>query len=215
VTGDRVRFIAVVLLLITTIGFLQLRGTPEKPPHSQPLALLPMEISGWQGVERPLSNDVREILGAGDFLDRLYSRSDQRASVDLLIAYFPSQRTGSTIHSPKHCLPGAGWDFISSNRTQLRLPGTKPQQVNEVVLGKGADKLMAIYWYQAHGRVVASEYQAKYYLIADAIRMNRTDGSLVRLITPMAPGETAEDAHERLVTLISPLAPMLKDYIPE
>ena len=214
-TGDRVRFVAVALLLITTIGLLQVRSTREKTPQSRPLALLPMEIGGWQGVERPLSSDAREILGAGDFLDRLYTRSDQRASVDLLIAYFASQRTGSTIHSPKHCLPGAGWNFISSNRTLLQLPGTKPQEVNEAVLGKGNNKMLAMYWYQAHGRVVASEYQAKYFLIADAIRMNRTDGSLVRFITPIGPDETAEDAHERLIRLISPLAPMLKDYIPE
>jgi hypothetical protein len=36
---------------------------------------------------------------------------------------------------------------------------------------------------------VANEYLAKIYLVTDAMRMNRTDGALVRVITPIGPNE--------------------------
>jgi len=72
-----------------------------------------------------------------------------------------------------------------------------------------------LYWYWAHDRGVASDYWAKYYLVADAIRMNRSDGSLVRLKTPIYPGETADAAEQRLLPFANDIVPQLAAYIPK
>jgi EpsI family protein len=214
-SGNQIRFAAVVILLGATAVFLHSRSALEKKPQALPLAVFPAESGGWQSVERPVTSDVREILGPGDFLDRLYTREGAPTSVDFFVAYFASQRTGNTIHSPKHCLPGAGWEFLSSRPVPLAFPGVKSLQVNEAVLGKGPERMLVIYWYQAHGRAVASEYWARFYLVADAIKMNRTDGSLVRFMTPILPGESTVDARDRIFNLASGLVPRLKDFIPE
>ncbi len=213
--GNGIRFAVTVVLLMATAAFLQTRSVLEIQPKAQPLAALPTTADGWQSVDRPVSPEVRQVLGPGDFLNRLYLRDGDRAGVDLFIAYFPSQRAGDTIHSPKNCLPGAGWVFESSRHVPLNLPGMKPLQVNESVLAKGSDRMLAIYWYQAHGRAVASEYWAKFYLVADAMRLNRTDGALVRLVTPILPGETLENARSRTIEFAAHLEPRLRDYIPD
>jgi EpsI family protein len=214
-SGNRIRFAAVAVMLIATTGFLESRSTLEETPTALPLAALPAQVGPWQSVDRPIASDVRELLGPGNYLDRAYWRDGERESVDLFIGYLPSQRFGNTVHSPKHCLPGSGWEFVSSNRAPLQLPGMKPLQVNEAIIAKGAERLFVLYWYQAHGRGIASEYWARFYLAADAIRMNRTDGALVRLITPILPGETMEKARSRAIELASQLSPRLKEHIPE
>ena len=134
--------------------------------------------------------------------------------MDLFIAYFPSQRTGDTIHSPKHCLPGAGWLPIESQRITISLPGESPHFANRYVIAKGNDRQLVLYWYLAHNRAVASEYWAKFYLVADAMRLNRSDGALFRVTTPLQAGEAADSAQERLLSLAGETTPLLSRYIP-
>ena len=86
--------------------------------------------------------------------------------------------------------------------------------VNRYIIQKGADRQLVIYWYQAHGRAVASEYWAKFYLVADAMRMNRTDGALIRIVTPIAFGESPESAEERAAQFAQRIAPSLSMYVP-
>jgi EpsI family protein len=162
-----------------------------------------------------MDKEVRDVLGPGDFLLRMYQRWDgSQPPVDLFIAYFPSQRTGDTIHSPKHCLPGAGWLPVESTRIRLSLPEHAPFPANRYVISKGESRQLVLYWYWAHDRGLASEYWAKVYLVADAMRMNRSDGALVRIITEMLPGETVETAQRRLAPFASGIVPLFNDYIP-
>jgi EpsI family protein len=135
--------------------------------------------------------------------------------VDLFLAYFPSQRTGDTIHTPKNCLPGAGWTPLESGRVALERPDGPAIRVNRYVIGKGTDHMLVLYWYEAHGRAVASEYWAKFYLVADAIRLNRTDGALVRIITPWLSGENLDTAQQRAVDFAGSILPLLDNYIPQ
>jgi EpsI family protein len=147
---------------------------------------------------------------------RVYRRDDDRQpSTDLFMAYFPSQRAGDTIHSPKNCLPGAGWTPIDSSRISLSVGGHTPFPVNRYVIAKGSDRLLVLYWYWAHDRAVASEYWAKVYLVTDSIRMNRSDGALVRLNTRMLPGESVEAAMTRLTPFAGQVVPLLNEYIPQ
>src|SRR5437868_2592139 len=108
------RFWTVVLLLAGTALIPQARGNKDRVPVSEPLSHFPQTIAGWAGKDIPIDQETLDVLGAGDFLSRTYSRDRQSLPIGLFIGYFPSQRTGTTIHSPKHCLPGAGWAFESS-----------------------------------------------------------------------------------------------------
>src|ERR1700757_1470724 len=210
------RFVPIALLLIITAIFLQARTRGEVFPPRQTLQSFPEQLGSWDGTDVAIDDDALQVLGPGDFLLRVYRDDEQitRPPVDLFIAYFPSQRAGDTIHSPKNCLPGAGWAPVQSGRMTLSVPSHAPFPVNRYVIAKGDSRQLVLYWYWAHDRGVASEYWAKYYLVADSIRMNRSDGSLVRITTQMYPGETAEAVQQRLLPFTSQVVPLLDTYIP-
>jgi EpsI family protein len=209
------RFWTVAVLLTGAALLLHLRSNVDRNPPSAPLAQFPVRLNGWIGTDQLIDQETRDVLGAGDFLSRIYAQSGQRAPISLFIGYFPSQRTGQTIHSPKNCLPGAGWVFESSSAIDLVDAAGKPHRVGEYIIANGDARQFVLYWYQAHGRSVASEYMAKMYMVADAMRMNRTDGALVRVITPMIPGEETAVARERAENFSRQIAPLLSRFIPD
>src|SRR5262249_26458845 len=140
----------------------------------------------------------------------------------LYAGFYRSQREGSTIHSPLNCLPGAGWSAVAHERVDVDVPSyrggdaTGRIRVNRYVVQKGLDRQLVLYWYQMHGRVIASEYWGKFYLVADAIRLNRTDAALVRITVPFDPSEgPAERAAERAGTaFVSAIFPLLERSLP-
>jgi EpsI family protein len=209
------RFWTVVLLLAGTALLLHSRADADRNPPSEPLAQLPAVIGGWTGSDQPIDQETRDVLGAGDFLSRIYAQNSTIAPISIFIGYFPTQRTGQTIHSPKHCLPGAGWVFESSNYIDLADAKVKPHRVGEYIIVNGESKQFVIYWYQAHKRSVASEYMAKAYMVMDAMRMNRTDGALVRITTPITSSEDAPAAKKRAEEFAAQLAPLLPRFIPD
>jgi len=213
--ASSLRFILAAALIASAAIFLQARGRNEVFPPRLPLQSFPTQLSAWTGTDIAIQKDVLEVLGPGDFLLRVYQNpAEKQPFVDLFIAYFPSQRTGDTIHSPKHCLPGSGWLPVESSRVTLSLPGHSPFPANRYVIAKAESRQLVLYWYWAHDRGVASEYWAKFYLVADSMRMNRSDGALVRITTPLYSGETAEAAQQRLLPFASDVAPLLDNYIP-
>ena len=213
--NSMVRFFFAAGLIIATAVFLRARTHGEVFPPRLTLQSFPHQIGNWTGNDIAIDKDTLQVLGPGDFLLRVYSDPEQHLPyVDLFIAYFPSQSTNDTMHSPKNCLPGAGWAPIESGRIRLNVPGHVPFPVNRYVIAKGDSKQVVLYWYWAHDRGVASEYWAKYYLVADSIRMNRSDGSLVRVTTPLLPGESPDAAQQRLLPFVSAIVPKLQAYIP-
>jgi len=206
------RFVIVVLLLGGAALLLQARNTHEIIPDRAPLASFPHDFDGWTSRDVPMGKDVLDVLGPGDFLLRSYN--SRNSVVDLFIAYFPSQRAGDTIHSPKNCLPGAGWVPLRSDRVTLNLPGQAPFQANRYLIAQGEERQLVLYWYWAHDRAVASEYWAKYYLVADSIRMRRSDGSLIRLTTKFLRGESIDSAQRRLLALAADIVPVIDNYVP-
>jgi len=214
-TSSWIRIFPIVVLLAGVGLFLRSRSQPELLPRHEALASFPSRVGDWQGRDVALSPNVREILGEGDFLLRVYGRRPDEPYIDLFLAFFPSQRMGSTIHSPQNCLPGSGWTPAESSRMELPRPGGGNIKVNRYVITRGLDHMLVLYWYQAHGRVVASEYWAKFYLVADAIRMNRSDGALVRVMTPIAQDESLASAEQRGVSFVQDALPLLGRYIPD
>ncbi|MFZ0818250.1 MAG: exosortase C-terminal domain/associated protein EpsI [Candidatus Sulfotelmatobacter sp.] len=208
------RFALAAGLIAFTAVLLQARGRTEIIPSRLPLSSFPEQLGDWKGRDIPLDKDTLDVLGPGDFLVRDYYAPNQPEPTNLYIAYFPSQRTGDTIHSPKNCLPGAGWAPVENSRITLVLPGHASFPANRYVIAKGDARQLVLYWYWAHDRGVASEYWAKFYLVKDSIRMNRTDGALVRIVTPIASVETPDAALKRLLPFASHVVPLLDDYIP-
>ena len=213
-TGSILFGIVAAIMLVTAIT-LQARSSTEIIPPHPPLASLPRQIDDWKGSDESVSPDDLKILGNPEYLLRTYEVPTQdQPWFNLYIVYFPSQRAGDTIHSPEHCLPGAGW--IPTLREVIRLPRLDGSYipVNRYVVSKSSERQLVLYWFQAHGRVVSSEWRSKYYLISDSIHMHRSDGGMVRLMTPMLEGESPEAAQARMMKLASQIIPLLDSYIP-
>ena len=213
--GSTLRFAFTAILIAGAALFLHSHSGSEVFPPRLPLKSFPTQVGNWQGTDVAIDKDVLSVLGPGDFLLRVYqNQQEPQPYADLFIAYFASQRTGDTIHSPKNCLPGAGWTPVENRRVMLNLPGHAPFPVNRYIIAKGDARDVVLYWYWAHDRGVASEYWAKFYLVTDSIRMNRSDGALVRISTQMNPGETPSAAEQRIVPFAASILPMLDHYIP-
>ena len=219
------RFGIVAVLMLGAALVLQAHSHSEVFPPRASLSSLPLQIGGWTGTDDPLDKQTLDILGPGEFLMRDYQHASQPQPqaetqpqpepwINLYIAYFPTQKAGDTIHSPNHCLPGAGWVPTSREVVRLTRPDGSSFPVNRYVVAKTGERQLVLYWFQAHGRAVASDYWAKYYLVSDSVRMNRSDGALVRLITPMLDGESPDAAQARLMKLGSQFLPLLDSCIP-
>lgn len=208
------RFALSVILLAGTALVLEARNGAEIVPQRAPLSSFPHTLDGWNSSDVQITQDVLDVLGQGDFLLRDYRDAGSQRDVYLFIAYFASQRAGDTIHSPKNCLPGAGWAPVQTGRVTIAAPGHAPFRANRYLIAKSDERQLVLYWYWAHNRAVASEYAAKFYLVTDSIRMHRTDGSLVRLSMPLAPGESVDNAEQNLVAWAEKVVPLLDTYIP-
>jgi EpsI family protein len=206
-----------VTALVAMTGFYLAGATSaETVPPRESLSACPMQIDDWSGKHAaPLDEKVLAILGVDDYVNRLYLNG-RGALVSLYIGYYDSQRQGDTIHSPLNCLPGAGWQPVSQDRRQIEVSsgggGLRTIEVNRFVIEKGLDRQLVLYWYQSHGRVVASEYWGRAYMVIDAMRLNRTDGALVRVITPIV--KTEDDAEREAENFVQALFPLLDRYLP-
>jgi EpsI family protein len=207
------RFVLAAILIASTAIFLHAHNQQEVLPPRLPLRSFPAQIASLGSTDVPIDKDQLEVLGKGEFLHRVYD--DQREPfIDLFIAFYPSQRTGETPHSPQNCLPGSGWAPLENTRIALAMPGHTPFPVNRYVIAKGDSRELVLYWFWAHNRGVASEYWNKFYLVSDSIKMNRSDGSLIRITSPVLPGETIAAAQQRISPFVTSVLPMLNDYIP-
>jgi EpsI family protein len=175
-----------------------LNARKELVPATMPLSQLPATLGNWTLVqEYPMDPEVQAVLRADDTVSRLYGNVSSGSASSLFIAFFKSQRSGVAPHSPKNCLPGNGWVPERNEIIHIDIPGrSEPIEANYYVVQHGDRKNITIYWYQSHSRTVASEYKAKAYVVADAIRLNRTDTALVRIMHPVGP-EGLEKATEQ------------------
>jgi len=202
----------IAVLLGATTGMAYLSHGEATPPAKQ-LSEFPTQVAGFKAVlDTPLDQKTIDLLGVTDYLNRSYF-SPTQGPIGVYIGYFRSQRTGVTIHSPKNCLPGAGWQPMQSSIYQLRLEDGRKVPINLYILRKDLDEQLVLYWYQAHGRVVASEYWGKFYLVYDALRLNRTDAALVRITTPVLHGDEAQ-ARERAIAFAKQITGDVDQIIP-
>ena len=213
-TNVTARFVLAAMLLASTAIFLHAHNRQEILPPRLPLPSFPAHIGSLTSTDIPIEKDQLEVLGKGEFLHRVYD-DRQGPFIDLFIAFYPSQRTGETPHSPQNCLPGSGWAPLENTRMTLQMPGHAPFPVHRYVIAKADSRELVLYWFWAHNRGVASEYWNKFYLVSDSIKMNRSDGSLVRITSPVLPGETIEAAQQRISPFVQGVLPLLNEYIPQ
>lgn len=205
------------VVFLTLAGAAAVLSAVERPDATAPrdvLAAFPMTLGDWSGTNGPpLDAATMRVLGVDDYLLRGYATP--AAEVGLYIGYYRSQRQGDTIHSPMNCLPGAGWVPVEGRRATIAAGASGLVEVNRYLIQKGEERQVALYWYQGRGRTVASEYWSKAFLVWDAASRHRTDGALVRVLSPVARGHDPAEADRRAEAFAATIFPLLSRFVPE
>lgn len=206
------RLLTIVLLVQATAFYATSRT--EEVPAIRPLSEFPYTLGKWTMLEEGyVDEETQSVLRADDTLTRSYS-GPARVPAYLFIAFFKTQRTGQTPHSPKNCLPGSGWEATETGTVGIPVEGHQgPIEVNRYLVSKGTNRSLVLYWYQSRDRTIASEYAAKMWLVADSIRYNRSDTALVRVIVPVI-GDGDDEATQIAADFVQALYPTLRQRLP-
>ncbi len=203
--------VATALLLIQA-GVLYSSIREEVVPNSRPLSGIPRTLGNWQFVrEGVIDKETMDVLKADDTVTREYQNG--RVEANFFVAGFRSQRTGKAPHSPKNCLPGSGWLPLADREISLDVGRQAPIPVNRYVIAHGDQRELVYYWYQSRDRAVANEFKAKFWVVADAIRYNRTDTALVRVIVPIVNKDEAK-ADQEATDFVKSFYSTLLEYLP-
>jgi EpsI family protein len=196
-------FAGVAAILSATLAASAFTERRHPQTLAQPLESIPKTLAGFS-VQRdaPLPPSQLKRLVVSDYVSRVYSQNGHPLS--LLITYYAEQRAGESMHSPKHCLPGSGWEIWNYDSTTLPLRDGRVT-VNKYFIQKGNERQVVLYWYESSSRIIASEYVGKFLLMRDAALSGRTDGALVRIIVPDQP-----EAVEQAVEFASQLIPYME-----
>lgn len=182
-----------------------------------PFALYPRQLEEWSGTFSMLDLDIERVLGASDYLVASYRHPDTAAPVELFMAFYNKQTEGSGIHSPEVCLPVGGWEIYSFETVPVDMQGTGygTFDVNRAVIQKGLSQQLVYYWFEQRGKRVTNDFKAKIGVVYDSIAIDRTDGGIVRYITPILKNEPEGAADARLQRLMRESLPKLSRFMPE
>lgn len=187
-----VRLAIVAACVVATSGYLRLLAASDVAVPAPRLASVPLAIGEWRGRdEGRLDPEAEAILHADAYTLRTYARAE--TPVSLFVAYYATQRAGQTIHSPLNCLPGNGWNWMERERRELRTDSGRDIEVNRNLARNGAATALVYYWYQSRGRTIASDYTNRLVLMYDALVRHRSDGALMRVVAPAAPGDPRQE----------------------
>jgi EpsI family protein len=212
---DKLRFGCLIGLLLLTTADLRWVSHGHPVPVRSDFGAFPTQLGEWSGKDLPdLSERTKEVLRADNYLLRDYRNDTASTQVNLFIVYYRSQRSGDALHSPKNCLPGGGWEPVSSGAIRIFSPDNPDSgfRANHYVIEKDGVQQDVLYWYQAHGRRFASEYLGKIYLVWDGITKGRTDGALIRITAVRVPGDT--QSFPAMVKFAQEIAPVLPVFLP-
>lgn len=175
---------------------------------------IPAEFAEWEKTVRPIDPTVAEVLGADDsiVIDLKTPDGDQ---FNLYMAYLDAQRDGRSWHSPRQCIPGGGWKIARHDVVKATSGDGRPFRYNRMIIENGDYRQLVYYWYDQRGRKIANEFVMKFWLIVDAVARKRSDGAMVRLITPIADGMTPEEADAKLHSMTERIEQFLPAYVPD
>ncbi len=209
-------FLLILLLCTTSISSGYIQGREDIIPARKAFLNFPLQMGKWQGHNDYLSQDYLQALKLTDYVIINYAQPESGSGVNFYSAYYQSQRKGVSVHSPKACIPGDGWQITQIGQRKfpdLTLDGNV-LELNRAVIQKGDSRQLVYYWFQQRGRTITNEYLLKWYLFYDAVTQNRTDGALMRLVTSVGSAEDLEAADQRLHSFLKVLMPDLPAYIP-
>ena len=187
-----VPYIGTVLLLSLTLGAYALSERRKPDFLAQPLDTIDKQIAGWSMTgDDPLSASVLKELKLTSYLSRAYEKEGTKLGV--FVAFYSQQRAGESMHSPKHCLPGSGWEIWKHDSAMVPVGG-RQVRINQYSIQNSGQRMLVFYWYQSKRRIIASEYMGKILLAKDSLLDGRTAGSLVRVILPDTPTAPADGA---------------------
>lgn len=179
-------------VLLVGCAFMWQTRSQKKMALNAPLTTILPSIPGYQTFDLKIDDDQRRVAGMTDYVSRAYVH-DSTSQFQTLVSYYASQAQGKTIHSPRNCLPGAGWEVLRGDRRSIDVDGS-PYVVNHYAIKNGDETAVVYYWYQGRGRVVASEYAVKWNLLRDAALLGHTEEALVRIVLPIPVKLTAVDS---------------------
>lgn len=206
-----------VLTVAVSAAFL-LAPEAERPAvPRESFASFPRDVGGWSGTPETLDPEVAEVLAATDYVNMTYTAPDEAAPVNVFSAWYQSQTDGAGLHSPEVCLPVGGWEISSIEVAQVSVPGTVygDFRVNRAIIQKGLTRQLVYYWFEQRGTRMVNDYLAKASVVWDGIRIGRSDGALVRFVTPIGTNEDEAEADARLQRLMAELLPDLPRFVPE
>ena len=226
--SKHVRALTIVLLAQAVLFYTASHG--DSTPLRHPLVQFPKTLPGWQAVaDGVVDQGTLSVLKADDVLSRFYVRSPQpgpggmtpdmkaaqtRTAYELFLEYFSTQQQGQSPHSPKNCLPGSGWQPAEAGELTIPIPGlAAPITINKYIITKGESQSVVLYWYQSHGRVVANEFAAKFYLVTDSMRYHRSDEAMIRVVVPVTDGGTTT-ALQNATDLVQAAYPAILHFLP-
>jgi exosortase D (VPLPA-CTERM-specific) len=209
-------FVAASALMVAFIATTLVLPRPAEifPPRAS-FSEFPMQLGGWSGRRSTLDGVYTDLLKMDDYLLADYVDAGGHV-VNLYVPYYDSQRKGEAVHSPRSCLPGGGWQMRDFGQRMLTgvIDNGRPLLVNRTLIEMGNQRQLVYYWFQQRGRVISNEFAVKWYLFVDALLRHRTDGAMVRLITPLPPASSETDADRRLTDMAAQLMPELGRFVP-
>ena len=216
IRGSIVLTLAAALTLTMSLAWMTQRPAETVAIAREPFALFPRQIGDWSGSTALLDADIERVLGASDYLNATYATPTEPGAVNLFVAFYNKQTEGSGIHSPEVCLPVGGWEIFSltPHRVDFSTTGYGIFEVNRAVIQKGLSKQLVYYWFEARGKRMVNDFRAKLSVVYDGLTMGRTDGALIRYVTPIGEEETEADAEARLMRFISQSLPPLPRFVP-
>ncbi|MFH1146282.1 MAG: VPLPA-CTERM-specific exosortase XrtD [Pseudomonadota bacterium] len=204
---------AAILLSFTLVQYGLASGI-VRPARTQ-FARFPTQIGDWQGEKSYLGDDILKALWADDYVQIQFVNTSTPWRLSLFVPYYAWQDTKHCAHAPLACLLGGGWAQLSrAELTRAFPPPLGATAINQVLLEKDGEKMLANFWFQQRGRIISSEYMNKWYLFQDAITRRRTDGALVRIEMPLAPGQDINEAQKVLDEFTQKLEKILPKFVP-
>ena len=210
-----------ILIALTAALSLSLGQRDEIIPERSQFTAFPLMHEGWVGREKGLDSEVLGTLKLTDYIQADYLNQEEALPVNLYVAYYASQRKGASVHSPRSCIPGDGWVIKSLDTVNLAdklgysRVGTETMTANRAVIVKGEARNLVYYWFDQRGRVFSNEYLAKWYIFWDSMTRGRSDGALVRLVTPLAENESVDEAEHRLLNFVRAFDPLWDQFLPD
>lgn len=208
----------VSLVLLVGLAVLS-KSMPERtevqPPRKE-FSAFPLTFGDWKGQNEGMERIYVEALHFDDYIMANFVNGKQD-NVNFYAAYYASQRSDKVPHSPRSCIPGGGWQIKDLSRRMVegvQISG-QPLQVNRMVIQMGDTKQLVYYWFQQRGRAISNEYLVKWFIFWDALTRNRTDGSLVRMVITIKPGQSEEEGDRQLASFTKAITRVMPAYIPD